>query len=293
MKKSDLYGIISSAIFCGIILLLLFLIVMPMNGKPEEEGIIVSFGDSFDGGGDGGSGRTASTNITTPQQTLPSTPSAPQAQQPSTQDLLAQEDNSFAIAKQAEERKKREQEELERKKRQEEEKRIAEEKRLAEEQRLAEERRIAEQRQREQQAIDRANALGDVFGGSSGAGGSGSGAGGGGLSNGGSGSDTGDSQQGNPVGKGSSGGNSWSLDGRTLIGGRLIPPNYNRNVEGKITVTIRVDESGNVTNASIGTPTDISDEQTRKAALEAARKTKFSTGKNIATGTITYNFKLK
>lgn len=276
MKKSDLYGIIGSTIFCGIVLLLLFLIVMPTNEQPEDEGIIVSFGDSFDGGG-----RSPATSITAPQQSLPATPSqptaTPQAQQPSTQDLLTQEDNSLAIAKQDEERKKKELEELERKKR-EEEKRIAEQKRLEEEQRQERERQLAEQRQREQEAIERANALGNMFGS--------------GESVAGSGSSTGESQQGNPVGKGSSEGNSWSLDGRALVG-KLVSPTYNRNVEGKITVTIRVDEAGNVTSANIGTPTTISDMETRNAALEAARKTKFSSGRNIAAGTITYNFKLR
>nr|WP_239057058.1 energy transducer TonB [Paludibacter sp. 221] len=108
----------------------------------------------------------------------------------------------------------------------------------------------------------------------------------------GSGANVGETQQGNPVGKGSSDGNSWSLDGRALIG-KLITPTYNNNVEGVITVTIRVDENGSVTSASIGTPTTISDAETRKATLEAARKTKFSAGRNIAAGTITYNFKLK
>lgn len=279
MKKSDLYGILGSAIFCGIVLLLLFLIVMPGTKTPEDEGIIVSFGNSFEGGG-----QSPATSVTAPQPVqpaqAPSQPAqqTPQPQQASEQELMTQEDNSLEIARQKEERKKKEQEELERKKREEEERRLAEEKRQEEERRLAEEKRLEEQRRREQEAIEKANALGNMFGT--------------GESTEGSGSNTGESQQGNPVGKGSSEGNSWSLDGRALIG-KLVTPNYNRNVEGKITVSIRVDENGNVTSASIGTPTTISDAETRNATLEAARKTKFSAGQNISTGTITYNFKLR
>ena len=272
MNKSDTYGIAGSAIFCGIVLLLLLLIVMPGIKMPEDEGIIVSFGDSFDGGG-----RNLATSVTAPRQAQP-TPQTPQVQEATTQDVLTQEDNSLEIARREEEQKKKEQEEIERQKRIEEEQRIAEEKRKEEERRLAEEQRVAEQKRREQEAIDRANALGSAFGS--------------GESTEGSGLNVGSSQQGNPVGKGSSEGNSWSLDGRALIG-KIVSPNYNRNVEGKITVNIRVDGNGNVTSTSIGAPTDISDPETRKATLEAARKTKFSTGQNVSIGTITYNFRLK
>ncbi|HRR63128.1 MAG TPA: hypothetical protein P5071_04730, partial [Paludibacteraceae bacterium] len=47
VRKSQIYGIIGSAISCGIILLLLFVIKLsaPSN-MPQEEGIVVSFGES-------------------------------------------------------------------------------------------------------------------------------------------------------------------------------------------------------------------------------------------------------
>lgn len=277
MKKSDLYGIIGSAVFCGLVLLLLLFIYMPANKIPEEEGIIVSFGDSFDGGG-----RGMATNVQSPQpDPAPPTPTTTPAQpqpvrpQPSQEDVLTQDDNSLAVARQEEERKRREQEEADRKRKEE------EQRRQEEQARLAEERRKAEEERKRQEAIDRANNLaGNAFSGT-------------GEETPGSGVSSGAEQQGNPVGKGTSGGNSWSLDGRSLIG-KFVTPNYSKNVEGVITVEIRVDENGTVTSASIIAPTTIiSDREIRNATLEAARKTKFSSGKNAAVGTITYNFKLK
>ena len=108
----------------------------------------------------------------------------------------------------------------------------------------------------------------------------------------GSGTTSGDTRQGNPAGSGTSGVLGWSLAGRSLIGS-LVSPDYPSNVEGRITVNIRVDASGRVTTTSIGSPTTISDAQTRDAAIRAARNTRFSSGSGISVGTITYNFRLK
>lgn len=101
----------------------------------------------------------------------------------------------------------------------------------------------------------------------------------------------GDGQKGNPVGKGSEGGNSWSLAGRSLKG-RLAQPSYRGNEEGVIVVAIRVDASGKVVDASISTGTTITSEEMRSAAITAAKKNVFSTGNSPAVGKITYNFKL-
>ncbi len=95
-----------------------------------------------------------------------------------------------------------------------------------------------------------------------------------------------------PIGEGNSNGHAWSLAGRELIGS-ISSPNYTRNVEGKITVAIRVDREGNVTNAYIGSPTTISDKATRDETIRSARKTHFSKGEEISLGKITYNFKLQ
>lgn len=278
MKKSDLYGIIGSAIFCGVILLLLLLIYMPRVEKPEDEGIIVSFGDSYEGGGNMPLASTQPPSEATPTPPLPTQPSTPP---PSQEDLMTQEDNSLAVAQQKEneEKERKEREEKARKEREEKERREREERERREQQER--ERKEREERERkEREAAQRAeNIMGSAFSGT-------------GDNTQGSGMTSGANQQGNPVGRGDSGGNSWSLNGRTLSG-RFITPTYNKNIEGIITVTIKVDNGGNVTSATIGTPTTISDIEVRNATLDAARKTKFSPGERDVFGTITYNFKLK
>lgn len=250
MNKSNKYGILGSIVFCGIIVILLMFIFLPGKKAPEDEGIMVSFGESVEG-----SGREEIPASKPIEKPIVKTP--PPAK-PVKQELMTQTDNSLAI----EEQKKKE--------------KVRKEQEAIEKQRAIEERRIAEQKRKEQDAIDKANTMNGMFGNSTSSG---------------SGTSSGDTQQGNPVGKGSSGGNSWSLGGRNLMGS-LVRPAYNQNVEGKITVTIRVDQNGNVTSASIGTPTTISDVQTRNAAIDAARNTRFTKGKDISTGSITYNFKL-
>lgn len=134
----------------------------------------------------------------------------------------------------------------------------------------------AEQRKRDEATTKANNLLGGAFGNS----GSGSGA------------TQGDIRQGNPAGSGTSGGHGWSLSGRSLMGA-LATPEYPSNVEGKITISIRVNAAGNVTNANVSSPTNISDAQTRNAAIRAAKQTRFSVGSGISVGTITYNFKLE
>lgn len=165
----------------------------------------------------------------------------------------------------------------------------------------AEQQRLAQEaaRQAERQAkSDKAKSLGaNAFGNSGGTGsggfgtGSGTGSGSGSGSGTGIGDGTGSGTRGNPFGKGTSNGNSWSLEGRQLSG-TISKPTYKENVEGKITVKIRVDDNGNVISATIGSPTTIADESLRNTTLESARKTKFSAGKGIVYGQIVYNFKL-
>jgi TonB family protein len=104
----------------------------------------------------------------------------------------------------------------------------------------------------------------------------------------GSGDGTGSGQKGNPVGKGSVGGNNWSLAGRNL---KALPkPSNNFNQEGKVVVEIRVNAAGKVISAKqIGGT--VSDKQTIQLALEAAKKASFTEGEHDQIGTITYTFK--
>ena len=257
MKKSKLYGTVGSTIFMVVLLILLLFIFLPGTKTPEDEGIMVSFGDAIEG-----SGATQEPAPQTTKATPP--PPPPVASKPVKQDLMTQNDNSLAIAEQ----KKKEKERIEKE---------GIEKAAIEKQRLEQARLEADKKRKEQEAIDRANDLMGSMGNSSSAG---------------SGSTSGSTTQGNPAGSGVSGGNSWSLSGRSLSG-RLVSPSYDNNVEGKITVNIRVDENGNVTSTSIGSPTNISDTETRNAAMAAARSTRFTSGRGVASGSITYNFKLR
>lgn len=248
--------------------LLLWLLVFPglPNEPKEDEGLIVSFGNT-----DNGSGKT---EVPTPTpQKLPKvtkpTPNVPvvdkptKTVKPSKQDFLTQTDKSLQVAEQKERERLRDQ--------------LRKEQIAIEKQRLEAVRQAAEKSRKEQAAIAKANSMDGMFGNNNSAG---------------SGTGSGESQQGNPVGKGSSGGNSWSLNGRSLTG-RLVSPKYDKDVEGKVTVNIRVNENGNVISAVIGSPTTISDAETRNAAKNAATNTRFTGGNGTATGSITYNFRLK
>ena len=251
MKKSELYGSAGSMTFMVLLLLFLFLLFMPGTKMPEEEGIMVSFGDAIEGGG-------PMQEVQPETKPVETSPPPASATKPVKQDLMTQDDNSLAIAEQ----KKKEREARE----------------AAERERKEQARIEAERKRKEQEAIDKANALMGGMGSNTGSTGSGS--------------TTGNTSQGNPLGSGSSGGNSWSLNGRSLSG-RLVQPSYNSNEEGRITVNIRVDANGNVTSASVGSPTNISSTELRNAAISAAKATKFTSGNGVAAGTITYNFRLR
>ena len=260
MDKSDLYGIIGSAIITGLLILLLFLIMLPGAKKIDDEGIMVSFGNTMEGAGMNEQQQATPNPKPVPTPTPPTPKPTTPTTKPVVKDLMTQDNNSVAIAEQ---KRKEKQEKLER---------DAVEKKRQEDLRVAN-----EKKQKEQDAINKANAMDGMFGNSNSTG---------------SGNTSGNTNLGNPLGSGSSGGNSWSLNGRSL-NGRLVSPNYDRDVEGKVTVNIRVDANGNVTNASIGSPTTISDQTTRNAAVSAAKSTRFSAGNGVATGSITYNFNLR
>ncbi len=142
-----------------------------------------------------------------------------------------------------------------------------------------EEREAAERarKQKEAEAIAKVNAMGNLFGKTNGTNTSGDG------------TAQGSGSKGNPVGHGSSGGNSWSLSGRG-IKGTLPQPSNDFQQEGRVLVEIRVNAAGNVISAVVKGG-NISDKATQQLALEAARKAKFTEGDHDQIGTITYNFK--
>ncbi len=91
-------------------------------------------------------------------------------------------------------------------------------------------------------------------------------------------------------GEGSDGENKWSLKGRGLVGSLPRPANT-FNQAGKVVVQISVDAAGKVTEAVV-VGGDISDKATIQLAVDAAKKAKFTSDKNIKqVGTITYTFK--
>ena len=124
-----------------------------------------------------------------------------------------------------------------------------------------------EESQKEKEAVEKANAMGSLFG-----------------------TTTETSTHGTPVGQGQSG-NSWALSGRG-IKGTLPRPSNNFKQEGKVVVQIRVNADGDVTSATI-IGGNVNDAYTQQLAVDAAKKAKFTKGDHEQIGTITYNFKFK
>lgn len=297
MPKKDVYASIGTILIFGFILLLLLWLklVVPAH-LPEEQGIEVGYGVDMEGevgGSSGGQrgdfGGSLDGDFYKKQIDAPSFSEKPvqQARTTSSQtsggqakataggdDFFTQDEESLNIPTGSNTDKNSQ---------------------AAEQQRLAQEARAAEQKAKS----DRAKSLGvNAFGNSGGSGsggfglGSGNGPGSGAGKGNGIGDGIGDGTRGNPFGKGTSNGNTWSLEGRTLSG-NISKPAYRENVEGKITVRIRVDDNGNIISATIGSPTTIADESLRNSTLESARRTKFSSGKGVAIGQIVYHFKLR
>ena len=297
MPKKDVYASIGTILIFGFILLLLLWLklVVPAH-LPEEQGIEVGYGVDMEGevgGSSGGQrgdfGGSLDGDFYKKQVDAPSFSEKPVQQARTTysqtsggqakatagvDDFFKQDEESLNVPTGSNTDKNSQ---------------------AAEQQRLAQEARAAEQKAKS----DRAKSLGvNAFGNSGGSGsggfglGSGNGPGSGAGKGNGIGDGIGDGTRGNPFGKGTSNGNTWSLEGRTLSG-NISKPAYRENVEGKITVRIRVDDNGNVISATIGSPTTIADESLRNSTLESARRTKFSSGKGVAIGQIVYHFKLR
>ncbi len=257
-------------------MLLMFLLLWWLQVKApmpvEEEGIVVAFGNADDGGG------MPDARPIDPLPQVEQVPAPPAPARPSNNDLIVQDDEqTLALAKQAEEEAKRraEDEELIRRRKEAEAR--------AEAERIAKEKALAEQRAKEQQAIDKAAQLAALFGNA-------------GIAEGANAENASASNsgtiQGNPVGKGMgvTNGTQWNLVGRDVK--RLPKPSDQFNQQGQVVVNIQVDAAGNVTSATLGEGTTISDRHTQQLALQAARQAKFSEGDTPQIGKITYTFKL-
>ena len=148
-----------------------------------DEGVMISFGDAIDGGGND---MTVNEAYTPPVESQ--TPKVSQ-KLPTEQDLMTQKTTS--TVKVAENNKNKNQKTTQ-----------------PDLQNQAEQRRIAEQKRQQQIASETQNVIGGAFGNSGGNG---------------SGTTTGDTRQGNPAGHGTSNGNSWSLNGRDIKGELVKP----------------------------------------------------------------------
>ena len=270
--QSHIIALVGTIISMCLVFLLLWWLQVKAPVQMEDEGIVVAFGDSEDGGG---MPDVRPLDAITQVEQIPA-PAAPS--RPSDNDLIVQEDEeSLALAKQTEEEAKRkaQEEELIRKRREQEARVEAE--------RIAKEKALAEQRAKEQEAINKANQLAALFGQA-------------GTAEGANADNASDSNtagtKGNPVGKGMgiTNGTQWSLYGRNVK--RLPKPSEDFAQAGLVVVQIMVDAAGNVTNATVTEGTTISDRATQQLALQAARQAKFTEGDTPQIGKITYTFKL-
>lgn len=273
MNKSKLYGLIGSTLSTTILLLILWFVVLSVPGSTDNEGFQISFGDSYDGGGWGDALPAPSVKSSENEQVKPQITETSTDQKTTNQKVFTQTENSLAVSDKKEKD------------------RIKKDQQLEFNQQTDKNKRIAEQKQKEQEARNKAdNLIGGSFAGNNS---NGSGASGGNGTGKGYGSGSGLGKQGNAAGKGNSGvGFTINLGNRDYVGSPP-KPNYPKDVEGKITVIIRVDENGVVTSTSFGSPTTISDSEMRRDAASAASKTRFTSGKNIETGSITYNYRLQ
>lgn len=264
-QERHIVATVGTTVFLVLLFLLLWFLRLYAVAPEQEEGVEIAFGEVEEAGGYMAQENEA-VPLPAPEPAAPEQPSAP-----SDNDLMTQEDEeALALRKAAEEKEKaRKQAEAAEKQRQ------REEQARIEAERKAREAAEAAEKAKQAEAIAKANQMGALFGNTGNTTGSGDSQGAG--------------QKGNPVGHGSSGGNSWSLSGRG-IKGSLPQPSNSFNQEGKVIVEIRVNAAGNVISATHKGGT-VSDKQTIQLALEAAKKAKFTEGDHDQIGTITYNFK--
>ena len=266
--QSHIIAFLGTLLSLCLILLLLWFLKLTAPVYEEEDGIVVTFGNAEEGGG-----LPDATHIDEITQ-LEHIPAVSLPTLPSDNDFIVQDDNeSLALQKQSIEdtKRKAEDEALKRKKQQEEPR--------AEAERIAREKALAEKKAKEE-AIENANewaALIRQAGTTVGANGE---------------TEATNATSGieNPSGKGygSIDNATWTLPGRYC---RDIPkPSEEFNQTGRVVVNIIVDLEGNVTSASVGDGSNISDRGTQRLALESARNAKFSKGETTQRGTIVYIF---
>ena len=282
LNKDDIYSLIGTVAFHGVILLILWFTVLKTEVPDEDGGVLVNFGNV-----DAAAGmfEPKYTGQEPPQETTTPPPPVPEPQvETPKQELITQDiEESVALedAKKKKEEEKRKKQEAEKKRKEEEEK-----ERIRREE--AEKKRLAEERRKKEQAISNkvagAFGMGNAEGNSQGD------------------AESGTGNQGSPFGNSDHGANegvggygSFNLNGRSIGAGGLPRPAYTIQEEGRIVINITVDPKGNVIFAEVGRGTNNDNASMRKSALDAARKAKFNSisGANNQSGTITYVYKFK
>lgn len=321
-NKNRLVSILGTLLF-HISLLAILSFTLLTAEEIEEEGLLVNYGDSMTGSG---SVEPAPSQAPAQQETTPPPPPAPAAtaapSTPAVADGQTTDTQDFEEAAALQEAKRKADEEAKRKAEAEakaEAERIAkakadaeakakaeaEARAKAEAERIAkakaeaeakakaeaEAKAKAEAEEKARKAAAARNAISKGFSGAGTGSNTSQGTGGG---NGNQGVATGGNSNGTQIGDGS--GNSYNLDGRTIVG-KLPKPSYTIQEEGKVIVKIVVDKNGNVTSASVQSKgTTVQNQTLWNVAVQAAKKAKFNadpTKPATQTGTITYNFKLQ
>ena len=281
LNKDDIYSLIGTVAFHGVILLILWFTVLKTEVPDEDGGVLVNFGNVDASAGmfePEYTGQEPPLETTTPP---PPTPK-PRVETPK-EDLLTQDIEESVAIEEAKKKKEKERKKIEAEQKRKEE---AEKERIRKQE--AEKKRLAEERRKKQQAIS--NKVAGAFGMGKGTS----------SNQGDADSDTGN--QGSPFGNSDHGANegvggygSFNLNGRSIGAGGLPRPAYTIQEEGRIVINITVNPNGNVIFAEIGRGTNIDNASMRKSALNAARKAKFNSisGANNQSGTITYVYKFK
>ena len=290
-NDSKIAGTIGTIVVHALLLLLLLFTGILPNIPETEAGLTVNYGTDMDMG-EGLYEPAPQSAIEDQLVEEPKVEPVAPAPAPSEPDIVEEELETQDFEESIEVKKAREEAE---KKRKEEEKRLAEEKRKAEEEakRIAEEKRRAEEKKKAEEAKKQqiANQMKGAFGAGSNTSSTSQGNSG---TTGNKGDLSGSANSNSYEGGGSGDGHSYNLGGRSLQGG-LPTPQYNKNEEGVIVVSIEVNPAGVVVSAKAGAlGTTIIDASLRKEAERAAMRAKFNAigGTTIQSGTITYRYKL-
>jgi len=276
--KDKRKGLIGTILFHALLFLAFIFLGLTYIEPPEEEGIVVNFGDSQTGLGE--EEPAPSNNPVEEQEQVTPSNSQSSSTQKSKEEALTQEEIA-TLSVEA----KRKKEEKERKA-------------VEEKNRLEEQRRIAEENKRKEEEARRKKAESDkLFSGSFG------------KNNGNSNSQGVNGVPGNqgdpngtpgadnygPGGPGGDGKIGFSLSGRKMVQKPII--NETSQDQGKVVVKIIVDKYGKVTKATAGEKgTTATSSYLKKISEEAALKTKFDANPNAAeeqVGTMTFTFKLE